>query len=74
MLSDSAHFTERLRLVDENTLEDRMHIDDPVAFAHPWDITFRYARVTEMNRMIPMNCEENDRNPVVDGKIIITKP
>ena len=74
MLSDSVHFTERLRLVDENTLEDRMHIDDPVAFAHPWDITLRYARVTEMNRMIPMNCEENDRNPVVDGKIIITKP
>ena len=74
MLSDSAHFTERVRLVDANTLEDRLRIDDPVAFAHPWDITLRYSRVTEMNRMIPTNCSENDRNPVVDGKIIITQP
>ncbi len=74
MLSDRAHFTERVRLVDANTLEDRLRIDDPVAFTHPWDITFRYSRVTEMNRMIPTNCAENDRNPVVDGKIIITQP
>jgi hypothetical protein len=72
MLSDSAHFTERVRLVDANTLEDKLRIDDPVAFTHPWDITLRYSRVTEMNRMIPTNCTENDRNPVVDGKIIIT--
>jgi hypothetical protein len=72
MLSDRAHFTERVRLVDANTLEDQLRIDDPVAFTHPWDITLRYSRVTEMNRMIPMNCTDNDRNPVVDGKIIIT--
>ena len=31
VLSDGAHFTERMRLVDANTLEDRMRIDDPVA-------------------------------------------
>lgn len=72
MLSDGAHFTERMRLVDASTLEDRLRIDDPVEFTHPWDITLRYSRVTEMNRMIPMNCTDNDRNPVVDGKIIIT--
>ncbi len=74
MLSDGAHFTERLRLVDANTLEDQLRIDDPVAFTHPWDITLRYSRVTEMNRMIPMNCVDNDRNPVVDGRTIITQP
>jgi hypothetical protein len=74
LLSDQAHFTERVRLVDANTLEDRLRIDDPISLAHPWDLALRFTRVTDMNRMIPMNCDENDRNPVVDGKIIITPP
>ena len=74
MLSDKAHFTERLRLVDANTLEDLLRIDDPAAFDHPWELNLRFTRVTEMNRMIPTDCVENDRNPVIDGQTVITAP
>jgi hypothetical protein len=73
-LSEAAHITERLRRIDANTLEDQMRIDDPISLASPWALTFRFRHVTEMDRMIPTNCTENDRNPVVDGKMLITKP
>jgi hypothetical protein len=74
MLSEGAHFTERLRRIDANTLDDQMRIDDPTALASPWILTLQFRRVTEMDRMIPTDCAENDRNPVVDGKMIITNP
>ena len=74
MLSEAAHITERLRRIAANTLEDRLLIEDPVAFANPWELTLTFRRVTEMNRMIPADCTENDRNPVIDGKMVITNP
>lgn len=74
LLSDGAHFTERLRQIDANTLEDHLLIDDPTALASLWNVTLRYLRVTWVDRMIPVDCAENDRNPVVDGKMIITNP
>lgn len=74
LLSDGARFTEWLRRTDTNTLEDRLEIDDPTALIHPWTLTLRFTRVTEMNRMIPTNCVENDRNPVIDGKMLLTTP
>ena len=73
MLSERAHFTERLRLRG-NELEDQLTIEDPLALAHPWQITLRFKRVTQMNRMLPYDCTENDRNPVVDGKMTISNP
>jgi len=36
-----------------------------------WQIKLRFHRVTQLNRMIPYDCTENDRNPVVDGKLTI---
>jgi hypothetical protein len=74
MLSEGAHFTERVRRIDEDTLENQMRIDDPTALESSWTLTLRYRRVTEMNRMIPTNCTENDRNPVVDGRMLISNP
>jgi hypothetical protein len=74
MLSDSAHFTERLRLLDGNDLEDQLTIEDPIALASSWRMTLRFKRVTEMNRLVEFNCTENDRNPVVGGKMTITAP
>jgi hypothetical protein len=74
LLSDSARFTERLRRTDANTLEDQLTIDDPARLAHPWTVLLRFTRVTEMNRMIPTNCVENDRNPIIDGKMLLTTP
>ncbi|HEV2701288.1 MAG TPA: hypothetical protein VGV09_06645 [Steroidobacteraceae bacterium] len=73
-LSDRAHFTERLHLIDVDTLRDDMTIDDPARFSHPWRLTMRYQRVKDISRMIAINCAENDRNPVVNGKIVIAPP
>lgn len=69
-LSERAHFIERVRRIDKNTLEDQMTIDDPLRFTRPWQLTIRYSRVTEINRMIAWDCQ-NDRNPVVNGKLTI---
>jgi hypothetical protein len=72
--SDQAHFTERLRLIDANTLQNDLTIDDPQRFSHPWQITIRYKRVTDVNRMITTNCTENDRDTTVNGKQTIVPP
>lgn len=70
-LSEQAHFSERLRRVDRNTLRDELTIEDPARVARPWKLTLRYRRVTNMDRLIPTNCTENERNPVVDGKVTV---
>jgi len=72
--SEQAHFTERIRRVDANALEDQLQVDDPVSLASPWHLTLTFRRVTEMNRMIPVDCVENERTQIVDGKMIITNP
>jgi hypothetical protein len=73
-LSEQAHFTERLRSIDDNMLQDDLTIEDPLRFARPWHVSIRYKRVTDVDRMIPSNCTENDRNPIVNGKLTIAPP
>ena len=73
-LSEQAHFSERLRLLDADTLQNHMTIDDPQRFSHPWQVVIRYKRAKDVDRMIAVNCRENDRNPVVDGNFVITPP
>jgi hypothetical protein len=72
-LSDQAHFTERVRRIDANTLEDRLTIEDPPRLLHPWVVTLRYSRVRDLNRFIPYDCEA-DRNPLENGKLSIKPP
>ncbi len=66
--SEQARFTERLRMIGKDRLEDRMTIDDPVAFTHPWTVTLGYKRVTYINRFDPYYCEFDNRVQIVDGK------
>ncbi|MGH8218806.1 MAG: hypothetical protein ACREUT_09625 [Steroidobacteraceae bacterium] len=73
-LSDRAHFTERVRLIDATTLQDDLTIDDPLRFSHPWQLSIRYKRVTDLNRLIPTNCTENDRDTIINGKQTIAPP
>jgi hypothetical protein len=73
-LSEQAHFTERLQLIDADTLQNDLTIDDPQRFAHPWQITIRYERVTDVDRLIPVECTENDRDEMVNGKLTIVMP
>ena len=42
--SDELIVTERLRRVDANTIENRMTINDPIAYAKPWDATMTFRR------------------------------
>jgi hypothetical protein len=74
ILSDQAHFTERLRMTSRTELEDQLTIEDPVALARPWRLDFKYTRLSATSRMLPYDCTENERNPVVDGKMIIATP
>jgi hypothetical protein len=73
-LSERAHFTERVRRIDKDTLEDQLTIEDPLRFTRPWTVTLRYTRVPDLTRLIPYDCDEADRNPVVNGKLTIAPP
>ena len=70
-LSEDAHFTERLRMVSHDKLEDEITVDDPATLAHPWTVTIPYKRVVGLDRIVHGFCNENDRNPIVDGKTTI---
>jgi hypothetical protein len=42
--SDEMKLTQRLRLLDSNTLEDRIRLEDPRTFTRPWEAIVRYKR------------------------------
>jgi hypothetical protein len=73
-LSKEARFTERIRRVSEDQLENEMTIEDPVTLSCPWVVKLKYRKVTDLDRLPPHDCSENDRNPVVDGKMTIAPP
>jgi hypothetical protein len=39
-----AKVTERIRLIDSDTLEDRITAEDPVNFTRPWEAVLTYKR------------------------------
>jgi hypothetical protein len=45
--SDALKLTERLRLNGRDALEDRVTIDDPTNYTHPWSTTLRFIRVSD---------------------------
>ena len=69
-MSDQLHFVERIRMVSRDEIENEFTMEDPVALTMPLKATFRYARVTDTDRMIDeTECDSTtDRNPVVDGR------
>jgi hypothetical protein len=72
MLSEQARFTERIRKVGADEIENVMTIEDPVAFTKPWQMTLKYRRVTGLDRISNYDCTENDRNEIMDGKLTIS--
>ena len=72
-LSEQAHFTERVRRLGRDALEDQLTIEDPVRFSHPWTVTLHYTRVTDLTRFLPYDCEA-DRNPEENGQFSIAPP
>jgi hypothetical protein len=73
-LSEQAHFTERVKRIDANSMQDEMSIDDPLHFSRPWKLSIHYQRATDVDRMILYDCNEHDRNPIVKGKLTIAPP
>jgi hypothetical protein len=71
MVSERARFTERIRMVSADRIEDELGVEDPVALTKPWKVTIPYQRVAGLDRMVHGDCNENDRNPVVNGKLTI---
>lgn len=70
-ISSKATFHERIRMLDQNTLEDQLTITDPIAFTHPWQLTRRYYRVPNMTRLVEEECGGNERDVLVNGKLTI---
>jgi hypothetical protein len=74
MLSTDAHFIERIRMRDDDRLEDQITIIDPASLTEPWHLTRTYQRVANIDRMVYEDCEGEERNPIVDGKFTLTPP
>jgi hypothetical protein len=72
IFSPAAHFIERIRKVGKDRLEDTLTMEDPVALTQPWTMKLPYTRVTTIDRLIHGDCMDNDRNPVVDGKLTVS--
>jgi len=74
--SERMHIVERMRLLDENTLEIETTIDDPAALVRPWTSTRTFARHPDWT-IAEYVCEENNRNSLMaDGQagIDVTPP
>jgi hypothetical protein len=74
VLTQQAHFIERMRMIDPGHLEDQMTIIDPANLTAPWHMQRTYERVAHMHRMVYEDCEGEERNPVVDGHFTLTPP
>lgn len=74
ILTQQAHFIERMRMIDKGHLEDQMTIIDPANLTAPWHMRRTYERVQHVNRMVYEDCEGEDRNPIVDGKFTLAPP
>ena len=74
--SDAFRVNERIRLLDDDTLEDKITMTDPIAFKEPWVITRQYKAYNAMGKehgtypdykgaeLVPgeLVCNENNRN------------
>jgi hypothetical protein len=65
--SDQTHSVERIRKLDDNTIEDQITIEDPVMLTKPWVVTRQYKKQPASMRMQEFYCTLN-RNPIVIGK------
>jgi len=74
ILTQQAHFIERMRMIDKGHLEDQMTIIDPTNLTAPWHMRRTYERVAHINRMVYEDCEGEDRNPIVNGKFTLAPP
>jgi hypothetical protein len=64
------HTVERFRILDGgNTLEVNVRVEDPGAFAMPWNAVQRYRRVEEDTPLHEMVCAENNTDHFNQGLV-----
>jgi hypothetical protein len=66
--SDQVHLIERISLVDKDTLENNMTIEDPIAFTKPWHVVRRYRRIPSDTFVSDVICLESQRSPIIEGQ------
>jgi hypothetical protein len=72
LLSEQAHFVERLRMTAPDRIESELTVTDPAMLAEPWVIKLSYKRAPAMDRMFH-NHFDNDRD-VVSGDFLTIEP
>jgi hypothetical protein len=70
-VSEHARYTERIRMLSPDRMEDEITVVDPASLTKEWKATIAYQRVVGLDRMVHGDCNENDRNPIVDGKVTV---
>jgi hypothetical protein len=55
--SDQLHLTERYTMVDADTLQYEVTIQDPKVFSKPWKISMPMYRRKDMNRILEYQCQ-----------------
>ena len=73
-MSTRSRLQERIRMLDQDHLENRITIIDPLLLEQPWHIRRVYRRVHSVNRMEHEDCQGEDRNPVVNGQYTLAPP
>src|SRR5262245_42927744 len=58
--TEKLHVVERWKLLDDNTLEVKLTVDDPDTFHQPWQAVHRYRRI--QRRDAEEVCAENNQN------------
>ena len=56
---EELHVVERFRLVDQNTLEVGITVEDPQAYTKPWSVQLRYTRRPPEWRILELACEDD---------------
>ena len=64
----------RYERLSQKIRQDELTIEDPARLTRPWNVTLRFRRVKDMDRLIPTDCTEKDHYRVVQGKMTITAP
>lgn len=65
--SDQLRIVERITRLNDNLMENRLTLYDPVAFTKPWEVRRTYVRDT-VDHLVEYVCSENNRNaPTADG-------
>jgi hypothetical protein len=66
--SNKVHLIERMRLIDQNTFENDMTIEDPVAFTQPWHVVRPYRRLPSDTFVNDVSCNETQHSPIINGQ------